>query len=186
MVFSLTAIILASFNGPTATPRTENTSPRNQPYFASWPVIWEQGSRKMQHIFQQKGRSNIRCSFRVERMFPWRPVFILSSSQYLMALVLALSTWKLLGNHKIRFFAFLKPQKYFSLCFQYKQSVNRRWSLRESTVIAHKTEAQPAPTRRMFFEIVHITLQTKRQCHLKSSFTSERLILTQILTQPCP
>lgn len=63
----------------------------SSPYSVSWPVIWEQGSRKMQHchIFQQKGRSNIRCSLRVERMFPWRPVFILSRSQYLMALVLA-------------------------------------------------------------------------------------------------
>lgn len=40
-------------------------------------------------------------------------------------------------------------------------------------MIAQKTEAQPAPTR-MVLEIVHITLQTKGHCHLKSSFMSGR------------
>lgn len=84
--YSNNSLVLASFNRQTPTQVQEIS-----PYSASLPVIWEQGSRKMQHchILQQKGRSNIRCSLRVEKMFPWRPVFILSSSQYPKSLVLA-------------------------------------------------------------------------------------------------
>lgn len=182
----LTAIILFFWNhsiNKHLHPILKIQAQESSPYSVSWPVIWEQGSRKMQHChtFQQKGRRNIRRSLRVERIFPWRPVFILSSSQYLMALVLAPtgnSTKYMItiGQPQKQGTAFLKPQKYFRLCFQCKGSVNSTWSSRESTVIAYKTEARPAPTGRKngFWNCTYHTTNQRMLCHLKSSFMSER------------